>query len=75
MFSQYILKTVERLLKFPDTMTVEYRSLIFTTNPANPTARFSTNIKQEAYAILGRSGLKSRMLKAGEDCFLDALCY
>ncbi len=72
LLSEYIVKTVERLLKFPDNLQVEYRSLIFTTNQ---NTRFSTNIEQNAYAVLGRSGLKSKMLKAGEDCYLDALCF
>jgi hypothetical protein len=75
LFSEYIVKTVERLLKFPDNMHVEYRSLIFTTNPNEPTTRFGTNVKQDAYVTLGRSGLKSKTFKAGEDCYLDALCF
>lgn len=72
LFSQYLLKTIERLLKYPYDMQIEYRSLIFTTNQ---NMRFSTNVRQEAYNVLGRSGLKSKILKAGENCFLDALCF
>ena len=75
LLSEYIVKTVERLLKYPDTMPVEYRSLIFTTKPNVPTTRFSTNIKQDAYVPLGRSELKSKTFKAGDDCFLDVLCF
>jgi hypothetical protein len=75
LLSEYIVKTAERLLNFPNDMPVEYRSLVFTTDPNTPTTRFETNVKQEAYATLERSGLKSKTLKAGEDCFLDALCF
>jgi hypothetical protein len=75
LLAEYIVKTVKRLLKYPENMPVEYRSLIFTTKLNVPTTRFSTNIKQDAYVPLGRSGLKSKTFKAGEDCYLDVLCF
>jgi hypothetical protein len=75
LLSEYIVKTVERLLNFPDDMPVQYRSLIFTTNPSVPPTRFSSNVKQDPYVPLGRSLLKSKTLKAGDDCFLDTLCF
>ena len=43
LLSEYVVKTVERLLNFPNDMPVEYRSLIFTTNPSVPSTRFSSN--------------------------------
>ena len=71
-FSEYILKVIQRLFNYPTNMNVEYRSLIFTTNS---NTRFSTNIRKEEYTILEGCGLKSRVLKAGEDCHLDSLCF
>ncbi len=75
LLSEYIVKTVWRLLNFPKNMPVEYRSLIFTTDPNEPTTRQETNVKQGAYNTLKGSGLKSKTFKAGEDCYLDNLCF
>jgi hypothetical protein len=75
LLSEYIVKTVGRLLNFPSNMQVEYRSLIFTTKSNAPITRISTNVKGDDYTALGRSGLKSKLLKAGEDCYLDVLCF
>ena len=75
LLSKYIVKTVWRILNFPEDMSVEYRSLIFTTDPNTPKSRFGTNVKQDAYATLKGSRLKSKTFQAGDDCFLDALCF
>jgi hypothetical protein len=75
LLSEYTIKTVGRLLNFPSNMHVEYRSLIFTTKPNAPITRISTNVKGDDYTALGRSDLKSKLLKAGEDYYLDVLCF
>ena len=71
LLAEYIVKTARRLLNFKE-IQVEYRSLIFS---MSKTSQFSTNPAREPYVELGNSRLKNKLLRAGDDCYLDNLCF
>jgi hypothetical protein len=67
----FITKMAQRMMHFKD-FEVEYRALVFS---LSPTSQFASSIRTEDYAILGGSQLKNKLLKAGETCYLDNLCF
>ena len=71
LLAEYIVKTAGRMLNFKE-FKVEYRALVFS---LSKTSQFSTSIREEPYIVLQNSQLKNKLLKAGEICFLDNLCF
>ena len=71
LLADYILKTASRMMRFK-ALNIEYRALVFS---KSPTAIFSTSIKQEPYVLLENSLLKNKLLRAGDVCYLDNLCF
>ncbi|MEM8524526.1 MAG: hypothetical protein AAGG68_07770 [Bacteroidota bacterium] len=69
--AQLIIKMLEKHLKFRQKIKIEYRSLVLSTSQR---AKFSTNMKQK-YVLLEGSNLENKLLKAGQDIFLDNLCF
>ncbi len=71
LLAEYIVRTVSRMLNFKD-IPIEYRALIFS---LSKTSQFATNPAKEPYVILSNSHLKKKLLRAGDICFLDNLCF
>ena len=71
LLADYIVKTVRRMLNFKE-IKVEYRALIFS---LSKTSQFASNPAKEPYIILSNSHLKNKLLRAGDICFLDNLCF
>jgi hypothetical protein len=69
--AEFIVKMAQRMLNFKH-FDIEYRALVFS---LSKTSQFASRIREEDYAILGGSQLKNKLLKAGETCYLDNLCF
>ncbi len=71
LLAEYIVKTACRMMNFKE-ISIEYRALVFS---LSKTSQFSTSLRKEPYIILQNSHLKNKLLRAGEVCFLDNLCF
>jgi hypothetical protein len=69
--AEFIVKMVQRMLHFKH-FEVEYRALIFSLSQSS---QFASSVQQEPYVVLKPSQLKNKLLRAGETCYLDNLCF
>jgi hypothetical protein len=69
--AEFIVRMAQRMLNFKQ-FNVEYRALVFSLSKKS---KFSSSTRTDNYVFLEDSQLKKQVLKAGETCYLDNLCF